>query len=314
MMRQWSPVCSSQGAVAKSYRGYVERPQRGEGRTGDHPKGAPTNAHLLCCRLSTYPRYAFEGDAAHLDVCERADTSLQVCSTTRDMAAQRISWIGTAVAAVVLGGACSSFETSGFGADQASEAQPRQVPHIHHTTWKKLQDVQKLIVSKRYGEGRTELESLLSRSDRYNRNEVAQMHRMLAYVYWQLDQPTKSIEQHEKVLEQAPFVSVATESMTQRTLAALHVDAAQPHSGERRTQSYRRALSAMNSYMALDEVPDPGAYYLLAQIHYQLTDYEAGVDSVETAIRIAGERDIPVKEAWTRLLDYMRSSIDAGAA
>ena len=45
--------------------GYVERAQRGEGRTGDHPKGAPTKraesaAHLLCCRLSTYARYAFE--------------------------------------------------------------------------------------------------------------------------------------------------------------------------------------------------------------------------------------------------------------
>ena len=45
--------------------GYVEWAQRGEGRTGDHPKGAPTKraesaAHLLCCRLSTYARYAFE--------------------------------------------------------------------------------------------------------------------------------------------------------------------------------------------------------------------------------------------------------------
>ena len=45
--------------------GYVEWAQRGEGRTGDHPKGAPTRraesaAHLLCCRLSTYARYAFE--------------------------------------------------------------------------------------------------------------------------------------------------------------------------------------------------------------------------------------------------------------
>ena len=45
--------------------GYVERAQRGEGRTGDHPKGAPTKraecaAHLPCCRVSTYARYAFE--------------------------------------------------------------------------------------------------------------------------------------------------------------------------------------------------------------------------------------------------------------
>ena len=230
------------------------------------------------------------------------------------MAAQRICWIGAAIAAVVLGGACSSFETRGFATGQAKAAQPRQVPHVHHTTWKKLQDVQKLIVSKRYGEGRTELESLLSRSDRYNRNEVAQMHRLLGYVHWQLDQPTKSIEQHEKVLEQAPFISVEAESMTHRTLASLHVDRAQAHAGEQRTDSYRRALSAMNSHMALAEDPDPSAYYLLAQVHYQLADYEAGIESVETAIRLAGKRDIPVKEAWTRLLDYMRSSVDAGAA
>jgi hypothetical protein len=33
--------------------GYVERPQHREGRTGDHPKGAPTNAHPRCWRLST---------------------------------------------------------------------------------------------------------------------------------------------------------------------------------------------------------------------------------------------------------------------
>ena len=33
--------------------GYVERAQRGEGRTGVHPQGAPTSAHPRCWRLST---------------------------------------------------------------------------------------------------------------------------------------------------------------------------------------------------------------------------------------------------------------------
>lgn len=57
--------------------------------------------------------------------------------------------------------------------------------------------------------------------------------------------------------------------------------------------------------------PDPDAHYLLAQTHYALNDFEAGIESVETAIRIAGEREIPVREAWTRLRDYMRSRIDS---
>lgn len=59
--------------------------------------------------------------------------------------------------------------------------------------------------------------------------------------------------------------------------------------------------------------PDPSAYYFLAQTHYALKDYEAGIENVETAIRVAEESDIPVKENWVRLLEYMRWNTDAGA-
>ena len=63
--------------------GYVEWAQRGEGRTGGHPKGAPTNAHPRCWHLLTYARYAFKVPPSGLDACGRADTSFQGCSTTR---------------------------------------------------------------------------------------------------------------------------------------------------------------------------------------------------------------------------------------
>ena len=60
MSGQWSPERSAQGAVAQTYATYFKRPQRRAGRSGGHPKGAPTSVHLLCCRLLTYAGYVRE--------------------------------------------------------------------------------------------------------------------------------------------------------------------------------------------------------------------------------------------------------------
>ena len=76
MSGQWSPERSAQGAVAQTYATYFKRPQRRAGRSGGHPKGAPTSAH--CMRGIRAPRLRAplsaldvirpRADAAHLEV------------------------------------------------------------------------------------------------------------------------------------------------------------------------------------------------------------------------------------------------------
>ena len=221
--------------------------------------------------------------------------------------------IGAAVGAIVLGvsGGNPFASVVAHAADCAVEA--RQVPHVDSKTWKKLQQVQELIESEEYADAISTLETMVSRPKRYNKNELGMMHNLLGYAYWELEQPARTIEHYEDVLDQVPFISEAMEATTLHMLARLYYLEGERHEGEPGNDWYRRSLSAMESYLAIATDPDPKAHYFVAQTHYALKDYEAGIGSVETAIRIAEENDIPVRENWTRLLEYMRWSTDADA-
>ena len=123
--------------------------------------------------------------------------------------------------------------------------------------------------------------------------------------------PIRAIEHYEIALDQVPFISKAMESTMLHTLAKLCFLEGERDAGEPGEGWYSRARSAMESYVALATDPGPNAYYFLAKTHYALKDYEAGIESVENAIRIAEESDVPVRENWTRLLEYMRWKADA---
>ena len=151
---------------------------------------------------------------------------------------------------------------------------------------------------------------MVSRPRRYNKNELSLMHQTMGLAYWELEQPVKAIEHYEKALDQVPFISEANESTMLHTIAKLHYLEGERHAGETDNSWYSRALSAMESYLEMATDPSPRAYYFLAQTHYALKDYEAGIQRLETAIRVAEESDVPVKENWTRLLEYMRWASD----
>lgn len=221
--------------------------------------------------------------------------------------------IGAAIGVVVLSvsGGNPFASVVAHAADRAGEE--RRVPHVDSRTWRKLQQVQDLIKSEEYADATSTLETMVSRPRRYNKNELGLMHHQLAYLYWELEQPARTIEHYEKVLDQVPYVSEAIEATTLHMLAKLYYLEGEHHADEPGNGWYYRALSAMESYLAIATDPDPQAHYFVAQTHYTLKDYEAGIESLETAIRVAEERGIPVRENWTRLLEYMRWSTDAEA-
>lgn len=221
--------------------------------------------------------------------------------------------IGAAVGVFVLGSIGGNPFASVVAHATDREREERQVPHVDSKTWGKLQQVEELIKSEEYADATSTLETMVSRPRRYNKNELGLMHNLLGYVYWELEQPARTIEHYEKVLDQVPFISEAMEATTLHMLAKIYFMEGQRHDGESGNDWYRRSLSAMESFLAMAADQDPEAHYFVAQTHYALKDYEAGIESVETAIRVAGEHDIPVRENWTRLLEYMRWSTDAEA-
>ncbi|MDE0190264.1 MAG: tetratricopeptide repeat protein [Gammaproteobacteria bacterium] len=226
------------------------------------------------------------------------------------MRPRTLRWVGAAVGLFVLGATWHNpiTSTATFAADRTDDE--RRVPPVDSRTWKKLEQVRKLIKSEQFADAASTLETMVSRPRRHNKNELSLMHQMLGHAYWELEQLPKAIEHYERALDQVPFISEAMESTLLHTLAKLCFLEGDD-AGELGNRWYSRARSAMESYLALATDPGPTAYYFLAQTHYALKEYQAGIKSVETAIRIAEEGGVPVKENWIRLLEYMRWKADA---
>ena len=130
----------------------------------------------------------------------------------------------------------------------------------------------------------------------------------LGLVYSQSDQPTKAIKHYERALDGVRWASKATELGTLRELAKLYYTQGQNPSAVTQDRDwYWEALSTMETWFAKKADPEPDAHYFMAQVHYKLGDFEAGIASLETAIRIAGERGIAVEESWRELLQLMGS-------
>ena len=131
----------------------------------------------------------------------------------------------------------------------------------------------------------------------------------LGLVYSQLDQPTKAIEYYERGLHGVRWTSKANELGTLLQLAKLYYTQGQNPSAETQDRDwYREALSTMKTWFAKKADPEPDSHYFMARIHYERGDFEAGIASLETAIRIAGERGVVVEEPWRQLFNLMRDS------
>ncbi|MCY4058264.1 MAG: hypothetical protein OXG44_09700 [Gammaproteobacteria bacterium] len=186
---------------------------------------------------------------------------------------------------------------------------PRRVPNIEASTWKRLQQAQELIEAEQYAEGVEILEAMVPRADRrsrYNANELGQVHNMLGYAYWELARPDKTIEHYEKVLEQVPQIAEATELQLLHQLSKIYFMQGQEESQEQQARPwFQRSLAKMGEWIEKNNDPGPEPYYFIAQIFYQIKDFANGIRCVETTVQLARDRGVTVKEPWWVMLQSM---------
>jgi len=234
----------------------------------------------------------------------------------------RIAPLLTAAAAATLAVGSTSVPGIAFGVAAAAESDicripervvededPRRVPNIEATTWKRLQQAQELIEAEQYAEGVEILEGMVPREDRrsrYNANELGQVHNMLGYAYWELARPDKTIEHYEKVLEQVPQIAEATELQMLFQLSKIYFMQGQEENQEQLARPwFQRSLAKMGEWIEKSNDPGPDPYYFIGQIFYQFKDFANGVRCIETTVQLARDRGTPVKEPWWRMLQFM---------
>ena len=172
------------------------------------------------------------------------------------------------------------------------------------TMRRKLRRVDELIEKGEYKEGAALLESLrVGRSAR----DFAHVQNTLAFAYSQSDQPDRAIRHYERLLN-IPAVPASMGLAAHRQLARLYYGQGERQLWDEDAQRwFRRALSSMQTWIAAAADAQPKDFILLSRIQVELNDPDAGIESLESAIRLAEEQDTPVEEASV-LLARLRSA------
>ena len=182
---------------------------------------------------------------------------------------------------------------------------PRRIPHITEATFRRLSDAQELIDAEKYAKAIELLTPLVLKVRRYNGNELAQMHNLLGYAYYEMDNIDKTIYHFEQVLAQMPDISEGMEITTLERISKFYFQEGNQRDGDAAAPWYRKALSAWEKWLSKSKNPSPDAYFYMAQIYYQMQDFANAIDRLELVVRLSRQRDIEVREQCWQMLQIL---------
>lgn len=173
----------------------------------------------------------------------------------------------------------------------AEGRETRETPAMRERVYQPLSEAQ---ACAEMGDFECAMELLQEVRDMENKNsyETAVMWQFYAFIYFEQERTQDAMRAYENLLMQ-PDLPLGLEQDSAYTLAQLYMQ----------EERYEDALSMLNRWFSISEMPGPDAYVLRAQIYYQMQRYEEGIEPVRTAISIAEERGRQPEEGWYQLLN-----------
>ena len=211
---------------------------------------------------------------------------------------------------VALTGDGFGFANPAQAAESDRKGKRRQVPNMQESTYRRIGEVQELIEAEQYQEAFDKLLPMLESRRRYNKNEIAQIHRMVAFIYFEQDNIPKTIEHFEQVIAQVPDITEALENITLDQLSKLYFQQGMNTEGDAARALFNKSLRTTADWMSKVDDVGPEPHQFVATVHYQLDDYPSAVESMETAVRLAQEDGDKVKESWWNMLLALHAEAD----
>lgn len=131
----------------------------------------------------------------------------------------------------------------------------------------------------------------VEKMDNLSDYEQAQLHTAYGFIHFSRNNYEESARSYESVL-QLESLPAAMRSSTLYTLAQLYFQ----------IDEYEKTIASLTDWMSGAENPGPEPYILLGQAYHELERYGEAIEPVETAIRIARQRDRKINESWYMLL------------
>ena len=180
----------------------------------------------------------------------------------------------------------------------------RRTPALRNKVYERLAEAQVLAEEKNYVGAKEILDDMISEEGKraLNSYELANVYNLQAFLSYSKEDYQGSLRYYELVIAQ-PDIPLAMEINTRFTIAQLYFV----------QEKWQQGIDALLVWFNLNEKPNAGAYVLLAQGYYQVKNYNAALQNVETAIAMhEGEGKLP-KEQWynlARFLYFDKNDID----
>lgn len=168
----------------------------------------------------------------------------------------------------------------------------RTVPNVLETTYKRLSEIEKFATNEDLDSAQKIIDQMLRHEQRYNQNEVAQIHRMAAWIAHERGDTQQAIKHYEEIVERREFISEGMEQNAIKTLAQLYFA----------VENFGKALELMETWVALAMEPKPADYALIGVALYMMKNYQGAIDRTEQAIDLASQLSIEAKRQWWDIL------------
>ena len=168
----------------------------------------------------------------------------------------------------------------------------KQAQAVSKEVYDKIQKAQEQVDAKDYQGALRALNSLYN-PEKLTEYEQANVLNYIGFVYYNMDDTQNAIKTYVKMLA-IPSLEPQLAKQTTYTLAQLYT----------MEEEYQKALQTLDKWFTLEPNPAPEPYILKAQNLYQLNRIKDMIEPVQTAMRIARERDKPIKEDWYVLLNF----------
>jgi len=176
--------------------------------------------------------------------------------------------------------------------EDRAKTKTKQAQAVSKEVYERIQKAQEMVDEKNYN-GALKLLNNLYNPDKLTEYEQANVLNYLGFVYYNKDDTNNAIRTYEKMLA-IPTLEPQMAKQTTFTLAQLLT----------MQEQYAKALTTIDKWFLLETNPPPEPFILKAQILYNLNRYQSMVEPIENAMRVARERDKPVKEDWYGLLNF----------
>ncbi|SMF54964.1 Tetratricopeptide repeat-containing protein [Alteromonadaceae bacterium Bs31] len=192
---------------------------------------------------------------------------------------------------------CEVVKTGAVG----KPSEKRALPGISEAFFKKLGKVADLASPPEDKNGKApepdfrgalkELQKIEKGCSKCNQYEMAQIYNYYGWIYYSLEDYSKSVQNYKKVVQQSPMIPWGLELQTIYTLAQLEFS----------QERYKESVALLNKWMGLSNTVGASVYNLKSSICYQMDDKKGSLAHINIAVKMIEEKGQVAKEPWYSL-------------